>query len=93
MNKGFLPAIRERFRDKDRSVEELLLELKRYGYPNLYCMKSGLWWCTIDMRVGVEGADFKIKSKSKHSDMKEAVLECHDRVLVALETIEEGIIK
>lgn len=81
-------AIRQNITPSNMTIEEILLELQKYGYPNLICMTDGEWCCDVNMRTGVKGADFKIRSEFNHKTMRTAVELCYDRVIKALETIE-----
>lgn len=74
----------------DLSLEELMLELTKYGRPRLSQQNKGTWHCCVDMRTGVKGADFEIKSEFRHKTMMEAAHVCLERVLKAVATINEG---
>lgn len=80
-------AIHQTIRPANMSIEAILLELKRYGYPKLSCMDNGKWVCYVKMRVGVKGADFEISSEFGFANMRPACEQCLDRVIKAVETI------
>lgn len=66
-------------------LEDLLLELAKWGQPNLCQMGSeGGWYCWVDVKVNASGVDFKVKSGTKHTTPHEAVIDCHSKLATAL---------
>ena len=66
----------------EKSIDDLLAELSRYGHPKLLQMDTG-WWCFIEATDGTAGAKLTIGSEIRHVHPAHAVSECLQRVEVS----------
>ena len=72
-------------------LQETLLEMQRYGRPNLMAMRDGTWWITTDMIVNAAGASFKVESEMKHETPLAAASECYQRMMDILKGLSSTI--
>jgi hypothetical protein len=71
---------------EQKSLEELLIELLKYGQPRVGVYNSnGQWHCSVEMNTNTVGADFKCKSEFNHATPTEAARLCLERVLKAVD--------
>lgn len=72
-------------KEKDPSVEMMLLELSMFGQPRLgiYGISSG-WHCSVHVFVTGEGIQFEVKSSFSHPTPASAIKECMQRLYEAL---------
>ena len=76
---------------QDLSLQELLMELKKYGKPKVGMYgNDDTWHCTIDMNTNTVGAEFKCRSDFNHTTPIEATKQCLDRVIKAVEQYRDG---
>jgi hypothetical protein len=76
------------FKVADADLEQLLLELKKYGKPKVGMYGSGnddTWNCSVDMNTETVGADFKCRSDFSMPTPTLAAKQCLERVLKAVE--------
>lgn len=69
-----------------QSLEVMLHALSRYGKPYLSHTGKG-WHCSLEMYVGAQGVEFKIRTDFKHPTPSAAAEECCrrlDKVLVGM---------
>ena len=78
----------EAFRPEDHSIEECLLELRKYGHPRITGHKNG-WFAKIEVFVTGKGVQFEVESEWKSSDPKAAINQCHARLIEAMRKIRE----
>ena len=60
------------------TLDEILVELARFGEVTLCRMRNGLWWCYLEMQK--EGVSMRVKSESDHTTPYSAALQCADRL-------------
>lgn len=72
-----------------QSLEDLLIDLQRFGQPYLSMHNSG-WHCSIKMHVAAVGATFDVRSEFGHATPSSAVRDCAERVAAALATMQRG---
>lgn len=80
--------INEAIKVEQMSLEELLMELKKYGKPKVGMYGSGTdetWHCSVDMNTNTVGAEFKCRSEFNHTTPTEAAKVCMERVIKAVE--------
>jgi hypothetical protein len=77
--------INESTRIQDLSLQELLLELKKYGKPRVGMYSEEGWHCNVEMNTNTVGADFKCSSDFKQPTPTDAAKQCLDRVIKAVE--------
>ena len=77
--------INESTRIQDLSLQELLLELKKYGKPRVGMYSEEGWHCNVEMNTNTVGADFKCSSDFKMPTPTDAAKQCLDRVIKAVE--------
>lgn len=68
------------------SVEDILLELSRWGYPRLSKQKTG-WYCKIEVTVTPKGVDFEVGSEFGLHNMQIAVEQCLERLKTAVKEL------
>jgi hypothetical protein len=76
------------FKVADAGLEQLLMELKKYGKPKVGMYGSGnddTWHCSVDMNTETVGADFKCRSDFDIPTPTLAAKQCLERVLKAVE--------
>lgn len=69
------------------TLEQMLVDMARFGPTTLTQFDSGLWFCYCEPRVNACGVVFKVKSKGKHATPTEAATECHANLLAAIEQL------
>lgn len=69
--------------DSGLSLEELLLQLSKFGKPRVSHTGDG-WYAALEMYVGREGVDFKIASDFGAPSPLRAVEQCAQRMKKAL---------
>lgn len=72
----------------NRSLEDLLEELVKYGKHRLSWMGDG-WYCSLDFYVNVVGAKLEVASEFKNQTHKKAVIECMIRLHDTIEQINQ----
>jgi hypothetical protein len=63
-------------------MEDLLLDLARYGTPQMFLLAPTKWHCSVEMRININGAAFEIKATGETPSA--AVSACHTRMQDAL---------
>lgn len=72
-------------KEKEPSVERMLLELAMFGQPRLGIYGSGYGWhCSVNMFVTGQGIQFEVKSSFDHLTPISAVKECMQRLYEAM---------
>jgi hypothetical protein len=69
---------------KQPTLEELLMELVKYGKPRVSMIGKG-WHSNVEMNTNTVGADFKCASEFDMATPTEAAKQCLERVLKAVE--------
>lgn len=84
-------VLRSSFREvAAMTVEEMLEELYVVSFPDIHCSSSdGKWWAQSEMRIKVQGADFKIRSEMRHETPAAALRQLVDRVRVAMKQMND----
>jgi hypothetical protein len=82
---GMLAAIKNTMRSPEK-LDDVLLDMCRYGQPKLSMMDSGRH-CWIKMHVASQGATFEIKSEFGHQSPRAAVDECYARIVATIKQI------
>ena len=70
----------------DKSLEELLENLVKYGKHSLYWMGDG-WHCNLEVYVNTIGAELKVRSEFNNRTHKNAVIQCTIRLEETIEKI------
>jgi hypothetical protein len=84
-----LPVVTNRdFIPSKSSLEEVLLELERYGEPRVSKFKKG-WYSCVEVFVTGEGISFDVKSAHTCATPHDAASECYDRLMTAIKSIKE----
>lgn len=84
---GGLSAVdRSVIRDGAQTLEEMLLELAKYGKPRLSHDGDG-WYCAVEMYVSASGVDFKVASEFGRPSPIAAARQCAQRLDKALSDI------
>lgn len=69
------------------SLEDVLLELAKWGCPYLHCHRDGEWSARVDANITPLGAKFEVRSEFTHKTPMTAALQCRERLLAAVKTI------
>lgn len=69
---------------EEESVEDMLIELARFGRPSLMQHSDGTWGCSVDVKVNSTGVDFKVRADHNHKDMRASVRQCLERLRKSL---------
>lgn len=69
------------------SLDELLIDMRRYGLPSVSMPSKDGWHASVAMHTNALGAEFKIRSEFSMSSAIAAVRQCHDRMRDALATL------
>ena len=83
-----LTVIDSSFRPQHHELEEILLELSRYGQPRLRKMSDG-WYCSIEVFVTGKGVEFKVSSDFDDKAPKDAAVKCYELLLKAIQQIKD----
>jgi hypothetical protein len=70
------------------SLDELLIEMMKYGKPRVSCCGANEWHSSIDMWVTGAGVEFSVKSDFKHKTPLEATIVCAKRMSEALNSLK-----
>ncbi len=76
------------FNPCEHSVDECLIELRRYGYPIIISHKDG-WYTRVKVFVSGDGVEFEVKSDYRMKTPGEALNQCYDRLMLALKKIKD----
>lgn len=69
-------------------LEHRLNEMARYGKVFLMLSDNNKWHCSINVYVNAVGAKFEVGSEhGKHTSPSSAAVECHTRMLDAINNI------
>ena len=63
-------------------MNNLLLDIARYGQPMLFLTASKKWHCGVEMHINITGAKFEVKAQGESPEA--AVKNCHENMLNAL---------
>lgn len=74
------------YKFKDKSLEELLDSLTKYGKHGVSWMGDG-WYCRIDVYINVIGTELKVTSDFDNISHKNAVIQCTIRLEETIEKI------
>lgn len=66
-------------------LEQLLVNLQKFGQVNVHSFKDGSWSCSVEMVMRAQGSDYKIRSEFDHATPRAAVEQCTDRVNEAIQ--------
>ncbi len=79
------PTIKEAVpaQTSEPSLNDLLLEIARFGEPNVVMISSG-WYSRIDMNTTALGAKFQVRSEFGHKTPLAAAQECYARAAKAV---------
>lgn len=69
------------------SVEDYLLELRKYGRPSLFSHADGSWNCKVDMKTAGEGISFKVESGYECKTPLSATRTCYKLMIDALKQL------
>jgi hypothetical protein len=75
----------------EKSIEVLFEQMVKYGKPRLHCLDGLEWVCVCEIFVTGKGIDFKISSDYKCTTPLNAVQQCYDRMMEALNSIDKRI--
>lgn len=69
------------------TLEDVLLELAKWGCPRLHCHRDGEWSAMVDANITPQGAKFEVRSEFNHKTPMTAALQCRERLLAAVKAI------
>lgn len=81
------PAPRVDASPKTESLEDVLLELSKWGQPRVSQFKDGEWACTVDANITPLGAKFEVRSDFSCKTPTQAALQCRERLLASIKII------
>tara|TARA_R110000824_G_scaffold188319_2_gene369695 strand:- start:3359 stop:3625 length:267 start_codon:yes stop_codon:yes gene_type:complete len=76
------------FAPSNNSLEDVLLELERYGEPRVSKLKNG-WYSSVEVFVTGKGISFDVKSDYNLATPHGAASQCYDRLMLAIKSIKE----
>lgn len=87
-----MPVVRSNYyRVEDMTLEEMLEELYVVSFPDIHCSTSdGKWWAMAEMRIKVQGADFKVRTEMRHETPSAALRQLVERVRNAMKQLSES---
>lgn len=74
-------------RQQGPELEDVILDLARFGTPRLSMPNKKGWYCTVDVNVTPTGAKFEVRSEFDKETPIAAALECQQRLSAALAAI------
>lgn len=69
------------------TLDEILMALKQYGHPNLYCHSDGKWSASVKITIKQAEITFDIRSSFEHTIPKNAAMECLNRTKDAFQSL------
>ena len=69
-------------------LQELLLDMQKYGKPRIHCHDDNTWSCAIDVNISPVGAKFEVRSDFKQLTPVAAAIQCNER-LAFLDLVKE----
>ena len=83
-----LQLINEAFKPEQHTLEEGLVELRRFGFPRLSSHESG-WYAVLEVFVTGEGVAFQVNTSFSEPTPQAAVNKCYKRLMAAMKEIKE----
>ena len=74
-------------RPAEEFLEDVLLDLAKWGCPYLHCHNDGEWSLRVDANITPLGAKFEVRSEFNCKTPMAAALQCRERLLAAVKTI------
>ena len=81
------PAPAETPQPAGETLEDVLMELAKWGCPRLHCHRDGEWSAMVDANITPLGAKFEVRSEFSCKTPTQAALQCRERLLAAVKTI------
>jgi hypothetical protein len=69
------------------TLEDVLLELAKWGRPSVYCGREGGWRVSVEVNITPTGAKFEVASEFGHKTPTVAALECRERLMASVKAI------
>lgn len=69
-------------------LQELLLDMQRYGRPRIHCHDDNTWSCAIDVSISPVGAKFEVRSDFKQLTPLAATTQCNERLHAAIASVK-----
>jgi len=69
------------------TLEDVLLELTKWGTPRVQYFDDGTWYCCVNVKVTPVGVTFEAKSDFKQPTPLAAALQCRANLLAAVKSI------
>lgn len=69
-------------------LQQLLLDMQRYGKPRLHCHEDGKWSCVIDVSISPVGAKFEVRSDFDKPTPIAAAMQCNERLGAAIASLK-----
>lgn len=82
-------VVKRDFNPNHHTVEELLIELERFGYPKLIKIDDDGWYAKIEVFVTGKGVSFDVVSEFGRKTPKDSLVQCHERLISALQKIKD----
>ena len=76
----------EAFSIEGLSLEEILLQLRNYGFPRIHSSKYG-WHVSVEVTITPVGCTFEAKSDFCLSTPHMAAIQCHKRLVQAIKEL------
>ena len=76
-----------RYEPQGESLEDILLDLARWGCPYVHCHRDGEWSVKVDANITPLGAKFEVRSEFSCKTPTQAALQCRERLLEAVKMI------
>lgn len=69
------------------SLEDVLLELTKWGTPRVQSFDDGTWYCCVNVKVTPVGVTFEAKSDFKQKTPLDAAIQCRENLRAAVKAI------
>ena len=68
-------------------LQQILLDMQRFGKPSIYCHRDNKWSCHIDVSVSPTGAKFEVRSDFDRETPIAAATQCNERLISAISSL------
>lgn len=72
-------------------LEDILLELSRFGQARLHQFKDGEWSCAVDANITPIGAKFEVRSEFTCKTPTAAAVQCRERLHAAIKALGQTV--
>ncbi len=69
-------------------LQELLLDMQKYGKPRIHCHDDNTWSCAIDVNISPVGAKFEVRSDFNQLTPVAAAIQCNERLHAAIVSVK-----